>query len=696
LAATLTFDDEFNSLNWWNGTSGTWDPEYPYNTAANGGSLNDEQEWYINPSYAPTASVKPWTINNGVLSLTGAPAPASIQPYINNYKYTSGMITTFHSFSQTYGYFEIRAELPAGQGTWPAFWLLPADQTWPPEIDVFEMLGKDPTTIYTTAHTGPNNTSIGHATSVPNTSTGFHTYGVDWEPDFITWYFDGQQIFQTATPADMINRPMYLLANLSLGGGWPGPVDSTTPFPAQFQIDYIRAYASGGSSSPPPDPPPPPPPIPPPSSGGGSGQTLTADVMGGTLTGGAGDDTLIAGQGATTMTGGAGSDTFVFGKLPWGAGHITDFTPGVDKIDIHLLLEAPYSGTNPVADGLVNLVSDGAGGTQVYFNTTTFQWPWLVTTLDNVSPSSLSAGDWIVSAASSSPPSNFVSNVLWQNDNGQAVIWEMSGLTPLTGSFVGGNPGPSWHVKGSGDFNGDGNSDILWQNDSGQAAIWLMNGLTQLSGSPVGGNPGPSWHVVGAGDFNGDGKADILWQNDSGQAAIWLMNGLTQIGGSPVGGNPGSSWHVIGSGDFNGDGKADILWQNDNGQAAIWLMDGFTLLSGSTVGGNPGPSWHVKAAGDFNGDGKSDILWQNDDGQAAIWLMNGLTELSGSPVGGNPGPTWHVKGAGDFNGDGMADILWQNDDGQPAIWTMNGLTQLGGGAAGSNPGASWHALAMSA
>src|SRR5256885_13949487 len=149
--ATLTFDDEFNTLSLWNGSSGTWDTEYHW-YGPSGGSLNDEQEWYINSNYAPTSSVKPWTVSNGILTLTAAPADPSIQGYISNFKYTSGVITTQHSFNQTYGYFEMRAELPAGQGFWPAFWLLPSDLSWPPEIDIMEMLGKDPTTYYTTVH----------------------------------------------------------------------------------------------------------------------------------------------------------------------------------------------------------------------------------------------------------------------------------------------------------------------------------------------------------------------------------------------------------------------------------------------------------------------------------------------------------------------------------------------------------------
>src|SRR4029079_15519240 len=106
----------------------------------------------------------------------------------------------------------------------------------------------------------------------------------------------------------------------------------------------------------------------------------------------------------------------------------------------------------------------------------------------------------------------------------------------------------------------DSKSDILWQNDNGQAAVWLMNGATMIGGGTVGPNPGPAWNVIDAGDFNGDGNDDILWQNDRGQAAVWLMNGTSMIGGGTVGPNPGADWDVVGTGEFNSDdNKSDIL-----------------------------------------------------------------------------------------------------------------------------------------
>jgi beta-glucanase (GH16 family) len=168
---------------------------------------------------------------------------------VNGYAYTSGMITSFHSFSQTYGYFEMKAKLPAGQGLWPAFWLLPTDLSWPPEIDIMEVIGSTPNQLETSVHYDAGGHQMKNNTTIlEGMTTGFHTYGVDWQRDKIAWYFDGSKVYEVATPAGM-DKPMYMLANLAVGGEWPGSPDGTTSFPATLQIDYIRAYSAIGDTT---------------------------------------------------------------------------------------------------------------------------------------------------------------------------------------------------------------------------------------------------------------------------------------------------------------------------------------------------------------------------------------------------------------------------------------------------------------
>ncbi len=241
---TLSFDDEFNSFSASaNGVGTTWMTAYSHGERTL--ASNHEAEYYSDSS----VGVNPFAIDNGVLDITAAPTNPASNPL--GLPYTSGAITTYKSFSQLYGYFEMRAEMPTGAGFWPAFWLLPENNTWPPELDVTEQIGSKPGIDYVTAHTnvGGFNSTIGSAIDVGDTTQGFHTYGVDWTPTTITWYFDGQEIAICATPADM-HTPMYMIANLGVGGvgSWPGP--TTAGATATMQIDYIRAYAyNAGSSS---------------------------------------------------------------------------------------------------------------------------------------------------------------------------------------------------------------------------------------------------------------------------------------------------------------------------------------------------------------------------------------------------------------------------------------------------------------
>ncbi|HEV2505989.1 MAG TPA: family 16 glycosylhydrolase [Mesorhizobium sp.] len=238
----LSFSDEFDTLSLRNGTSGTWDTNFWWG-AKNGSTLtsNGEKQWYIDHDYAATNSVHPVDVENGVLTITAARADDTIKPYINNYDYTSGLLNTYGSFAQTYGYFEIRADMPENHGVWPAFWLLPADGSWPPELDVVEMRGQDPNTVNVAAHSNEtgSRTTVGSAVGVPDTE-GFHNYGLLWTEDELVWYFDDTEIFRAQTPSDM-HKPMYMLVNLAVGGAAGTPADGLAT-PAEMQVDYIRAY----------------------------------------------------------------------------------------------------------------------------------------------------------------------------------------------------------------------------------------------------------------------------------------------------------------------------------------------------------------------------------------------------------------------------------------------------------------------
>lgn len=236
---TSIFDDEFSGPTL---DTSKWNTCF-FNFTVGNGCDHDQGELEL---YQPDEV----SLSNGILSLN-ANRQTITAANGKTYHYTSGMISTGPSaygatpkFTFLYGYMEIRARVPAGQGFWPAFWTLPADLSWPPEIDVFEILGNAPGIInmhyhYPTASGGDGDT--GATWNGPDFAAGWHTYAVDWEPGSLTWYVDGIARRQY-TDANVVAKPMYLLANLAVGGNWPGPPDAATPFPSALQIDYIRVW----------------------------------------------------------------------------------------------------------------------------------------------------------------------------------------------------------------------------------------------------------------------------------------------------------------------------------------------------------------------------------------------------------------------------------------------------------------------
>jgi hypothetical protein len=231
----LVFDERFTNLNvsaYGPGT--TWIAHTPW-----GGDFGDA-------AFADPKPGFPFSVADGVGRIELRKA--------ENGRWQSGLLATVdprgNGFTLTYGYFEMRAKLPAGPGVWPAFWL----DSVPPkdsldasiEIDVFEQYGKFPANFNSTVTVWPRIATVKSRSEqkinwVPpgSLSRRFHDYGVDVGPEWIVFYFDRKEIWRIRTPPEH-RHGLMILADLGLGSGWP--IDKT-PNPSFMYIEYIRAYA---------------------------------------------------------------------------------------------------------------------------------------------------------------------------------------------------------------------------------------------------------------------------------------------------------------------------------------------------------------------------------------------------------------------------------------------------------------------
>ena len=241
----LVWSDEFN------GHSGSAVDPTKWSFAVGGGGWgNNELETYT----SRTANAH---LEGGSLVITAIKETFTGPDNITR-NYTSARLLTKNKFSQAYGRFEARIKIPFGQGIWPAFWLLGENidtAHWPNcgEIDIMENIGKEPSIVHGTFH-GPGY-SGGKGIGAAYTLTGggkfsdeFHVFAVEWEPNVIRFYVDGN-LYQTRTPADLpagtpwvFDHPFFIILNVAVGGGWPGNPDATTVFPQRMQVDYVRVY----------------------------------------------------------------------------------------------------------------------------------------------------------------------------------------------------------------------------------------------------------------------------------------------------------------------------------------------------------------------------------------------------------------------------------------------------------------------
>ena len=176
--------------------------------------------------------------------------------------YTSARIKTEGLLAVTYGRIEARIKIPFGQGMWPAFWMLGSN--FPAlgdpncgEIDIMENIGKTPATAYGSLH-GPDSYSVTVPYQLPSgiLPDEFHVYAVEWSANQITFYVD-DYLYATETntgePGWVFNyptNPFFIILNAAVGGNWAGPPDTTTKFPQDMLVDYVRVYQAADSPGP--------------------------------------------------------------------------------------------------------------------------------------------------------------------------------------------------------------------------------------------------------------------------------------------------------------------------------------------------------------------------------------------------------------------------------------------------------------
>ena len=241
----LVFSDEFNGTEL---DSSKWVTQYLWGDQL---VINSEEQHYVDIQNKPDFGFNPFSFDGESVTISSIETPENLIDKAFGQKYLSGVMTSYDAFKFTYGYVEARAQLPYGKGLWPAFWLLNAyyvDDK--PEIDIMEFIGDNQDVVYHTYHYYDSEGELRSTHSEPSIgvdwTNGWHTYAVEWLPGTLIFYVDGIEEHRVVD-AKVSQQDMYIIFNTALGGWWPGSPDSSTQFPAEYKIDYVRAYQKTGT-----------------------------------------------------------------------------------------------------------------------------------------------------------------------------------------------------------------------------------------------------------------------------------------------------------------------------------------------------------------------------------------------------------------------------------------------------------------
>ena len=236
----LIFEDEFKGEAGSPPSADNW--TFETGTGANGWGNNELQYYTDRPDNAQLNG-------DGFLIITAR------REELEESDWTSARIITKDKFEFTYGRVEANIKLPLGKGLWPAFWMLGGnidELSWPTcgEIDVMENFAYSADEVSGTIH-GPGYSgggAFGGEYTFPEGEdiTGFHTYRIDWDPEHIAWYVDGN-LYHTAHPGDVtgtwvMDHPFFLLLNLAVGGNPVENPDESTPDANEMVVNWVRVY----------------------------------------------------------------------------------------------------------------------------------------------------------------------------------------------------------------------------------------------------------------------------------------------------------------------------------------------------------------------------------------------------------------------------------------------------------------------
>jgi beta-glucanase (GH16 family) len=260
-SGTLVWSDEFDNSS---GTNAAPNPAiWTYDTGTNccgNNELEDYCAWGSSASPCSTTNPSEYVGTDGYLHIEAQQPSSGV--------YTSARLKTQGLFSFQYGRFEVRAMVPEAQGFWPAAWLLGnniATINWPAcgEQDVLERVNAagnpdwNAGSIHGTGFTGATGLGANYNFPSGQTAAQWHTYGMIWSKGSVAYYIDNPtNIYATYTTSSLTplndgavwpfdaGQSNFILLNLAIGGDWPGPPDSSTPFPSEMLIDYVRIYTN--------------------------------------------------------------------------------------------------------------------------------------------------------------------------------------------------------------------------------------------------------------------------------------------------------------------------------------------------------------------------------------------------------------------------------------------------------------------